>query len=195
MIVRLQEGYLKTKFGTFLEILYYDGHKESIALVMGDISSSESILCRVHSSCLSAHVFNSIECDCREQMEMAQFLIIEQEGKGIIIWLEQEGRNNGHFALLSTAKLRAKGMTSTEAYLSLGFKEDARDYRCAAEILRDLKIASVTLLTNSPQKIDSLKNSGINVVGSRRIAIDSSNNEELEKTYRDKVMRGHLIDL
>lgn len=161
---------------------------------MGDISNSENILCRVHSSCLSAHVFNSIECDCREQMEMAQFLI-EQEGKGIIIWLEQEGRSNGHFALLSTAKLRAKGMTSTEAYLSLGFKEDARDYRCAAEILRDLNITSITLLTNSPQKIDSLRNSGINVTGSRRIAIDSSNNEEPEKTYRDKIVRGHLIDL
>lgn len=86
-------------------------------------------------------------------------------------------------------------MTSTEAYLNLGFKEDARDYRCAVEILQDLKIASVTLLTNSPQKIDSLRNSGINVVGSRRIAIDTSNNEELEKTYKDKIMRGHLIDL
>jgi GTP cyclohydrolase II len=194
MIVRLQEGYLKTKFGTFLEILYYDGQKESIAIVMGDISSSENVLCRVHSSCLSAHVFNSIECDCREQMEMAQFLI-QQEGRGIIIWLEQEGRNNGHFALLSTAKLRAKGMTSTEAYFSLGFKEDARDYRCAAEILRDLNVASVTLLTNSPQKIDSLRSSNINVAGGRRLAIDSSNNEELEKTYRDKITRGHLIDL
>lgn len=90
MIVRLQEGYLKTKFGTFLEVLYYDGQKESVALVMGDISNSENVLCRIHSSCLSAHVFNSIECDCREQMEMAQF-IIEQEGRGIIIWLEQEG--------------------------------------------------------------------------------------------------------
>jgi len=194
MIVRLQEGCLKTKFGTFLEILYYDGLKESVALVMGDISNSENVLCRVHSSCLSAHAFNSIECDCREQMEMAQFLI-EKEGKGIIIWLEQEGRNNGHFALLSTAQLRANGMTSTEAYLSLGFKEDARDYRCATEILRDLNIVSIDLLTNSPQKIDSLRDSGINVVGSRRIAIDSSNNEELEKSYKDKILRGHLIDL
>ncbi|BAU42138.1 GTP cyclohydrolase II RibA [Leptolyngbya sp. O-77] len=194
MLVRLQEGYLKTKFGTFLEVLYYDGQKESVALVMGDISNSENVLCRIHSSCLSAHVFNSIECDCREQMEMAQFLI-EQEGRGIIIWLEQEGRNNGHLALLSTSKLRANGMSSTEAYLSLGFKEDARDYRCAVEILQDLKVASVTLLTNSPQKIDSLRNSGINVAGSKRIAIDASNNEELEKTYKDKIMRGHLIDL
>ncbi|WP_346292162.1 GTP cyclohydrolase II RibA [Sphaerothrix gracilis] len=194
MIVRLQEGYLKTKFGTFLEVLYYDGQKESAALIMGDISNSENVLCRIHSSCLSAHVFNSIECDCREQMERAQFLI-QQEGRGIVIWLDQEGRNNGHLALLSTSKLRANGMTSTEAYLSLGFKEDARDYRCAIEILQDLNVSSVTLLTNSPHKIDSLRNSGINVADSKRISIDVSNNEELEKTYRDKVMRGHFIDL
>jgi GTP cyclohydrolase II len=194
MIVRLQEGNLITKFGTFLEVLYYDGKKEAIALVMGDVKESENVLCRVHSSCLSAHVFNSIECDCREQMEMAQFLI-EQEGKGIIIWLEQEGRNNGHFALLSTAKLREQGMTPTEAYLSIGFKEDDRDYQCAVEMLKDLGISSVTLLTNSPNKIDSLKNSGINISGTRRLEIDTTNNEELKKTYMDKIKRGHLINL
>lgn len=194
MLVRLQEGHLKTKFGTFLEILYYDGQKESIALVMGDVQNSEHVLCRVHSSCLSAHVFNSIECDCREQMEMAQFLI-EREGKGIIIWLEQEGRNNGHLALLSTVKLREQGMTSTEAYLKLGFKEDDRDYRCAVEMLQNLGVASITLLTNSPQKMDSLKNSGINISGTKRLTIDVSDNEELKKTYMDKFTRGHFIDL
>jgi GTP cyclohydrolase II len=194
MIVRLQEGYLKTKFGTFLEILYYDGQKESVALVMGDVHNSENVLCRVHSSCLSAHVFNSIECDCREQMEMAQFLI-EREGKGIVIWLEQEGRSNGHFALLSTTKFREQGMTSTEAYLKLGFQEDARNYRCAVEILQNLGITSIILLTNNTQKMDSLKSSGINISGTKRLVIDTSDNEELKKTYMDKVTRGHLIDL
>ncbi|MFW9263517.1 GTP cyclohydrolase II RibA [Nostoc sp. CALU 546] len=194
MIVRLQEGYLKTKFGTFLEILYYDGQKESVALVMGDVNNSENVLCRVHSSCLSAHVFNSIECDCREQMEMAQFLI-EREGKGIVIWLEQEGRSNGHFALLSTTKLREQGMTSTEAYLKLGFQEDARNYRCAVEILQNLGITSIILLTNNPQKMDSLKSSGINITGTKRLVIDTSGNEELKKTYMDKLSRGHLINL
>src|SRR5215213_9325431 len=105
MIIRLAEGFLNTKFGKFLEVLYYDGQKESIALVMGDVKDGENLLCRVHSSCISAHIFNSIECDCREQMEMSQFLI-EKEGKGVIVWLDQEGRSNGHLALLSSVKLK-----------------------------------------------------------------------------------------
>ncbi len=81
MIVRLAEGSLRTKFGTFLEILYYDGQKESIAIVMGDVRGQDHVLCRLHSHCVSAHIFNSIECDCREQMELAQAMI-EQQGAG-----------------------------------------------------------------------------------------------------------------
>jgi GTP cyclohydrolase II len=194
MIVRLQESYLTTKFGTFLEILYYDGKKESIALVMGDVQNSNDVLCRVHSSCLSAHSFNSIECDCREQMEISQFLI-EQKKKGIVIWLEQEGRSNGHLALLSISNLCKQGMTSSEACLNLGIKEDSRDYSPATEILQDLKVKSITLLTNSPHKINSLKDSGINISGTKRLSIDTSNNEQLQKYYTDKVRRGHLINL
>jgi GTP cyclohydrolase II len=194
MIIRIQQGHLETKFGTFLEVLYYDGQKESVALVMGDVAGAENVFCRVHSSCLSAHVFNSTECDCREQMEMAQFLI-EKEGKGIVIWLDQEGRSNGHLALLSTAKLREQGLTPTESYLKLGFKEDARDFRCAAEILQELEVKSIILLTNSPSKLNSLKNSGINIAGTKSLTIDTDGNPELEKVYRDKIMRGHLINL
>ena len=88
MIIRLAERNLKTKFGNYLEILYYDGQSESIALVMGNVEAQEKVFCRIHSSCVSAHVFNSIECDCREQMEMSQSLI-EQKGQGIIIYLDQ----------------------------------------------------------------------------------------------------------
>ena len=87
MNIRLAERELKTKFGIFSEILYYDGQAESIALVMGDVACGENVLCRVHSSCISAHVFNSIECECREEMETSQAMI-EQAGKGIIIWLD-----------------------------------------------------------------------------------------------------------
>ncbi len=88
MIIRLAEGTLQTRFGAFTQILYYDGQKEIIALVMGDIAHKENVLCRVHSHCISAHIFNSIECDCREQMEMAQRLI-QEAGSGVIIWLDQ----------------------------------------------------------------------------------------------------------
>src|SRR5262245_60159211 len=95
MIIRLAEGPLHTLFGTFQEVLYDDGPHESIALVMGQVAQSDEVWCRVHSSCLAAHVFNSVECDCREQMTLAQS-VIAHEGRGLIIWLNQEGRGHGH---------------------------------------------------------------------------------------------------
>ena len=91
MIIKMAEGDLHTKYGKYREILFYDGQKESIALVMGELAGAEEVLCRVHSSCLFAHAFNSIECDCREQMAISQQLI-EREGRGIIIWMDQEGQ-------------------------------------------------------------------------------------------------------
>lgn len=193
MIIRLAEGQLKTKFGTFLEVLYYDGQKEYIALVMGDVENAEDVLCRVHSSCISAHIFNSIECDCREQMEMSQFLI-QQEGRGMIIWLDQEGRANGHLALLSSVKLKEKGVTSSQAYVELGYEVDARSYRRAAEILRDLKVSSIILLTNSPHKSSDLEKEGIKVSGTKQIVIEPDN-DSLLQAYKDKINRGHLIKL
>src|SRR2546422_5849044 len=135
MIVRLAEGSLRTKFGTFLEILYYDGQKESIAIVMGDVRGQDHVLCRLHSHCVAAHIFNSIECDCREQMELAQAMI-EQQGAGVIIWLDQEGRANGHLALLRSRALQAQGLSQTEAYVQLGYAADARQYASAAAILQ-----------------------------------------------------------
>jgi GTP cyclohydrolase II len=93
MIHKLGERELKTKHGTYREILYYDGRQESIAIVMGDVDNQENVLCRVHSNCIGAHVFNSVECDCREQMEAAQAMI-EKEGRGVLIWLDQEGKGN-----------------------------------------------------------------------------------------------------
>jgi len=191
MIVKIAEGYLKTKFGTFLEKLYYDGQKESIALIMGDVKDKKDILCRVHSACLSAHVFNSVECDCREQMEMSQFLI-QQNGAGIIIWLDQEGRANGHMALLNSAPLREQGLTQSEAYEKLGYETDARNFKRASEILNDLGVESITLLTNNPQKIEGLINVGINISGIKQIFVEPDN-EILQKTYMDKISRGHLI--
>jgi GTP cyclohydrolase II len=101
MIRKLAEGNLKTKYGEFQEILFYDGQKESFALFMGDIENSEDLLCRIHSSCIFGHYFNSIECDCQEQMDISQQLI-QKVGKGIIILLDQEGKGNGHFGLLSS---------------------------------------------------------------------------------------------
>jgi GTP cyclohydrolase II len=194
MIIRLAEGQLHTKFGTFLEILYYDGQQEIIAIVMGNVQHGEEVLCRLHSHCLAAHVFNSIECDCREQMEIAQALI-EQRGVGVIIWLDQEGRGNGHLALMRSRALQEQGLSQTEAYVRLGYEADARRYTRAAEIVHDLGIKSVRLMTNSPQKIAGLQAAGINIVGTQPLLLDPRANDRLRRSYEDKNTRGYRIDL
>jgi GTP cyclohydrolase II len=194
MIIRIAEGPLHTKFGTCRELLYYDGKQEAIAIVMGNVQHGEEILCRLHSHCLAAHVFNSIDCDCREQMERAQALI-EQRGMGVIIWLDQEGRGNGHLALMQSRALQEQGMSQTEAYVSLGYEADARSYTCAAEILRDLEITSIRLMTNSPQKVASLQAAGINIADTQPLVLDPGANARLRRTYEDKNARGYRIDL
>ncbi len=172
MIIRLAERNLRTKFGNYLEILYYDGQSESIALVMGNVEAQENVFCRIHSNCVSAHVFNSIECDCREQMEMTQFLI-EQKGQGVIVWLDQEGKGNGHLALIKSIKFKKEGLSQSEAYKEVGYEADARSYRPAAEILSDLKVKSVVLLTNNPEKAEDLRRASIIVSDTKDITIST----------------------
>lgn len=170
MIFRLTERDLQTKFGTFREILYYDGQKESIALVMGDVEKEENVICRVHSACVSGHVFNSVECECQKEMEAAQFAI-QNAGKGVIIYLEQEGKGNGHLALMASIPYKKAGLKQSEAYEKAGFEKDARSFRPAAEILADLKVKSVVLLTNNAGKADDLKKFGIAVADIKRLEI------------------------
>lgn len=170
MIVKLAEGNLKTKFGLFQEKLYYDGQKECIALMMGDLQNAEEVLCRVHSSCIFGHYFNSIECDCQEQMDISQELI-QREGKGIIILLDQEGKGNGHFALLNSVKHKRLGVKQADAYEAVGFKKDARDFSPAAKILNDLGVKSIRMLTNNEKKINTLKQHGIEVTGIQNIKL------------------------
>jgi len=170
MIVKLAEGNLKTKFGLFQEVLYYDGQKESIALMMGNLDGAEDILCRVHSSCIFGHYFNSIECDCQEQMDISQELI-QRQGKGIIILLDQEGKGNGHFALLNSVKHKRLGVQQADAYVAVGFKKDARDFSSAAKILKNIGVKSIRMLTNNEKKIDTLKQHGIEVIGTQKIEL------------------------
>jgi GTP cyclohydrolase II len=168
MIFKLIERDLQTKYGTFREILYYDGQKESIALVMGDVENEENVICRVHSACVSGHVFNSVECGCQQEMEAAQ-LAIQKAGKGLIIYLEQEGKGNGHLALMASIPYKKTGMKQSEAYEKAGFETDARSFRPAAEILRDLKINSIVLLTGNPEKAEDLRKFGIAVAETKRL--------------------------
>lgn len=160
MIFKLTERNLETKFGDFREILYYDGQSESIAIVMGNVENEADVLCRVHSSCITGHVFNSIECDCREQMEMSQAMI-QKAGKGIVIYLDQEGKGNGHLALMASIPHKKAGMKQSDAYKQAGFEADARSFRPAAEILTDLKTKSVVLLTDNAKKADDLREFGV----------------------------------
>jgi len=194
MVIRLAEAPLRTRFGTFLEILYYDGQYESIAIVMGDVREGNNVLCRLHSHCVSAHLFNSIDCDCREQMELAQALI-EQQGSGVIIWLDQEGRGNVHLALLRSRALQAQGLSQTEAYVQLGYAADARQYASAAAILQELGVKSVVLMTNSPHKTGSLQAAGITIAGTRPLVLKTEAHDRLRGFYADKMAQGHRIDL
>lgn len=166
MIIRLAEREIRTKYGTFKELLYYDGQSESIAIVMGDVADGEGILCRVHSHCIGAHVFNSIECDCREQMAAAQ-AEIEREGRGVVIWLDQEGKGNGHLALMKSSPYKKAGAPQADAYVKAGFKSDNRNYRAAAGILEDLKVRSIVLLANGTDKADDLRIESIAVSETR----------------------------
>lgn len=164
MIIRLSERELRTKFGSFTEILYYDGRSESIALVMGEVADADDVFCRIHSHCIGAHVFNSIECDCREQMASAQARI-ELEGRGVIIWLDQEGKGNGHLALMQSIPFKKAGDPQAVAYEKAGFRADARDYQAAAAILADLQVRSVKLLANGSGKADELRRLSVVVNG------------------------------
>jgi len=159
MIKRLADRSLSTRYGIFTEILYYDGRRESIAIVMGDVEDQDNVLCRVHSHCIGAHVFNSVECTCREEMQSAQEMI-QAEGRGVIIWLDQEGKGNGHLALIKSIPFK-KEHGQAKAYEMAGYKADARSYTPAAQILAELGVRSIVLLANSPKKADDLRTESV----------------------------------
>jgi GTP cyclohydrolase II len=168
MNIRLAERELATRFGSFKEFLYYDGQSESIALVMGDVAGEEDVLCRIHSACIGGHVFNSVECECAQEMAAAQAMI-EQAGRGVIIYLDQEGKGNGHLALMKSIPFKKAGLSQSDAYEKAGFEADARSFRPAAEILTDLKVESVVLLTHNPEKADDLRKRLINVSSTKAL--------------------------
>ena len=171
MIKRLAERDLKTRFGTFTEILYDDGQSESIVLIMGNVADGESVLCRLHSACIGGHVFNSVECECADEMSAAQ-ASIQKAGTGVIIYLDQEGKGNGHLALMKSIPFKKAGLSQSEAYEKAGYSADTRSYRPAAEILAELQIKSVILLTGDPKKAGDLRKASINVI--RTLDVDSS---------------------
>ncbi|MFA6467477.1 MAG: bifunctional 3,4-dihydroxy-2-butanone-4-phosphate synthase/GTP cyclohydrolase II [Bacteroidota bacterium] len=193
LVEKVVSTFLPTMNGKFDVHLYQSSidSKEHIALVKGKIDTSQAVLVRVHSECLTGDVFGSQRCDCNEQLHTSM-AVIEKEGNGIILYMRQEGRGIGLLNKLKAYKLQDEGKDTVEANEALGFHADVRDYSLAAQILLDLGVKKVRLLTNNPKKIVGLKGYGIEVV--ERISIEvkaTSSNERYLKTKRDKL--GHLI--
>ncbi|OXM53714.1 GTP cyclohydrolase [Amycolatopsis thailandensis] len=159
-MIFLAQDSITTRHGVFLESLFYNGLCQSVALTVGEICGAKDVLCRVHSSCLSAHALGSISCDCSAQMDHAQARLIKAR-RGIIIWLEQEGRGNGHLAKMLAEPNKRLGLSQSAAYEAVGFRADARDYSDAVSILTHFKVASIVLLTNNPLKRRFLEESGV----------------------------------
>jgi GTP cyclohydrolase II len=164
--------------------------EEAVALVMGDIRSSPPLV-RVHSQCLTGDVFGSLRCDCRQQLEMALSMIAD-EGAGVLVYEQQEGRGIGLMAKLRAYELQDTGLDTVEANERLGFKADQREFVLPGEILKSLGIAKVRLLSNNPDKVAALERAGIKVV--ERVPCEAASNihaEDYLKTKKDKM--GHLF--
>jgi GTP cyclohydrolase II len=193
MITCLARRSLRTRFGEWTEILYYDGSKECIALVYGTVKGKREVPVRVHSDCISAHVFNSLECDCREQLILAQ-ITIQEHGHGALVWLDQDGRGNGHMALMHAARLATEdSISQTAAYERLGYPGDRRCYEQAAAVILDLGVGSIVLLSDSPAKVAGLRACGVHVAGTRSVAVDLAEYPQLREYYADKIARGYTV--
>jgi GTP cyclohydrolase II len=164
--------------------------EEAVALVMGDIHST-SPLVRIHSQCLTGDVFHSLRCDCRQQLEMA-LSMIRDEGAGILIYEQQEGRGIGLMAKLQAYELQDSGLDTVEANERLGFKADQRDFALPAQMLKALGVSKVRLLSNNPEKVEALQSAGIEVVERVPCEVEPSPHaEEYLKTKKEKL--GHLF--
>ena len=193
LISREIEINLPTSFGDFNAIAYtndLDG-REHIALVKGDINPHEPTLVRVHSECLTGDVFGSHRCDCGPQLEAA-LKQIEEEGKGVLLYMRQEGRGIGLLNQLKAYKLQEEGYDTVEANHKLGFPADLRDYGLGAQILEDVGVRKMRLLTNNPRKIKGLHGYELELVERVPLKMESNkNNEKYLQTKRDKL--GHLF--
>ena len=186
---------LPTEWGDFQLHAYrqLNSGQEHLALVKGEWNENEPVLVRVHSSCLTGDIFGSCRCDCGPQLHRAME-IIEKEGKGVIVYMNQEGRGIGLLNKLKAYKLQEQGLDTVEANLQLGFGMDERDYGVGAQILRDLNVRKMKLLTNNPRKRAGLVGYGLEIVDVVPIEITSNkHNESYLKTKRDKM--GHSIRL
>ncbi len=193
LIIRGEAAKLPTKYGDFTIIPYLQksNGKEHVALVKGELKADEPIMVRMHSSCVTGDIFGSLRCECGDQLHKSMEMI-EKDGKGVIVYLDQEGRGIGLLNKIKAYKLQEGGMDTVDANVHLGFAPDERDYGVGAQIIRDLGVRKMRLLSNNPVKRVGLEGYGLQVVENLPIEIEpNTHNEFYMKTKRDKM--GHIL--
>ena len=195
LIDRVTVTKMPTKYGEFTAYGYVNrlNGEHHVALVKGEIGDGKDVLCRVHSECLTGDVFGSLRCDCGQQFASAMTQI-EKEGRGILLYMRQEGRGIGLINKLRAYELQEKGMDTLEANLALGFGGDEREYYIGAQILRDLGVKSLNLLTNNPDKVYQLEECGMKIT--KRVPIEMQATRDDRFYLKTKQQRmGHLLNI
>jgi 3,4-dihydroxy 2-butanone 4-phosphate synthase/GTP cyclohydrolase II len=193
LVERVVATKLPTAFGEFTAVGYRSrlDDKHHVAMVKGDVAGAEDVVVRVHSECLTGDVFHSLRCDCGEQLEAAMAMI-EREGQGVLLYLSQEGRGIGLLNKLRAYRLQEDGLDTVDANLKLGLPADLRDYGIGAQILVDLGLTSIRILTNNPKKIHGLEGYGLSVSEQLPIqSVPNPHNEEYLRAKREKM--GHVL--